>query len=105
MSAPGDTPTDHKLSHDRQKDQQQSKKASKVSSKRKSKNSSATEQMIEKRISDYHDGRSSIPRYEVMQNSFHLRSGKIDLQLCNDVIKEDGSHKVQGSMLISETYM
>ena len=45
----------------------------------------------------------NIPRYKVIQNSFHLRSGKIDLQLCNDVVKEDGSSKVQGSMLIQLT--
>ena len=55
--------------------------------------------MIEKRILDYRSGKLSIPKYEVV----HLQSGKIDLQLYNDVIKEDGSRKGQGSMLIQLT--
>ena len=51
VSAPGDTPTGHKLSYDRQNNQQLSKKAHKASSKRKSKNSSATEQKENIRLS------------------------------------------------------
>lgn len=103
VSASGDMPTSHKLSQERQQKRQQSKKSHKTSSKRKSTTSSAREKLIETRVSNYRNGKLSIPKYEVIQDSFHLRSGKIDLQLCNDVIKEDGSRKDQGSMLIQLT--
>ena len=107
-SVSGDAPFSHKLSSHSQEQtskqqQQQGKKSRKASSKKRSQGLSATEQLIKKRISDYRDGKLSIPKYEVIQNSFHLRSGKIDLQLCNDVVKEDGSSNVQGSMLIQLT--
>jgi hypothetical protein len=98
-SVSGDTPFSHKLSSH----SQQTKKNRKASAKKRSQALSANEQLVKQRISDYRDGKLNIPRYEVIQNSFHLRSGKIDLQLCNDVIKEDGSSKVQGSMLIQLT--
>lgn len=104
VSAPGDTPTSHKLSHQEQRQhREQEKKNRKSTSKRKAKKLSAAEAAIQERVEKYRDGTLSIPRYEVIQNSFHLRSGKIDLQLCNDVVKEDGSRKVQGSMLIQLT--
>ena len=103
-SVSGDTPFSHKLSsHSGDQRKQQGKKGRKSSSKKQSKGVSATDQLIKQRIADYRDGKLNIPKYEVIQNSFHLRSGKIDLQLCNDVIKEDGSSKVQGSMLIQLT--
>ena len=102
VSTPGDTPTSHKLSQQQQK-RDRDKKNRKASLKKKSKKLSAAEEAIQERIAKYRNGELNIPRYEVIQNSFHLRSGKIDLQLCNDVIKEDGSRKVQGSMLIQLT--
>ena len=55
------------------------------------------ERVIKQRITDYRDGRLTVPSYEVVQDSFHLRSGKIELQLCDDT-KE--SHTAQGSMLL-----
>lgn len=97
-SISGDAPFSHKLSS-----QQQAKKNRKTSSKKRSQAPTANEQLVKQRISDYREGKLNIPKHEVIQNSFHLRSGKIDLQLCNDVIKEDGSSKVQGSMLIQLT--
>ena len=103
-SAPGDTPISHKLSHQDQRHHQgQQSKKSRKGSKKQSKTLTAREKVVQQRISDYRNGRLSIPKFEVIQNSFHLKSGKIDLQLCNDVIKEDGSRKVQGSMLIQLT--
>ena len=105
-SVSGDTPFSHKLSshsQEQQRQQQKAKKNRKVSSKKRSQALTANEQLVKQRISDYRDGKLNIPKYEVIQNSFHLRSGKIDLQLCNDVVKEDGSSKVQGSMLIQLT--
>lgn len=102
-SVSGDTPFSHKLSSSHSNSKQQAKKNRKTSSKKRSQAVSANEKLVKQRISDYRDGKLNIPRYEVIQNSFHLRSGKIDLQLCNDVIKEDGSSKVQGSMLIQLT--
>lgn len=105
VSAPGDTPLGHKLSHHQEEQRRQSKKKNNKTSNssKKSKALSAKEMKINQRIADYRNGKLNIPKYEVIQNSFHLRSGKIDLQLCNDVIKEDGSRKVQGSMLIQLT--
>ena len=102
-SVSGDTPFSHKLSSHSQEQQRQAKKNRKGSSKKRSQAPTANEKLVKQRISDYRDGKLNIPRYEVIQNSFHLRSGKIDLQLCNDVVKEDGSSKVQGSMLIQLT--
>ena len=102
VSAPGDTPLGHKLSHREQQKHKKEKKNSKMSTSAKKK-LTATEELIRKRTTDYRDGKKSIPKHEVIQDSFHLRSGKIDLQLCNDVIREDGSSKVQGSMLIQLT--
>lgn len=106
-SVSGDIPFSHKLSSHSQEQQrqqqQQAKKSRKTSSKKRSQASTANEKLVKQRISDYREGKLNIPGYEVIQNSFHLRSGKIDLQLCNDVVKEDGSSKVQGSMLIQLT--
>lgn len=55
------------------------------------------ERIIKQRITDYRDGRLTVPPYEVVQDSFHLCSGKIELQLCDDT-KE--SRTAQGSMLL-----
>ena len=59
-------------------------------------------QAVLNRISQYHKGKLNLPIYEVIQNSFHLRTGKVDLQLCDDIsgIELGESNDVQGSLLI-----
>lgn len=72
------------------------------SSKAKSKKSNSSrssqrrEKLISGRMKEYMDGRRNLPSHEVIQNSFHLKTGKVDLQLCDDTT----STGVQGSLLI-----
>lgn len=58
---------------------------------------SASERIVKQRTSDYREGIKVIPQFEVIQNSFHLCSGKIEIQLCGDT---EESHTAQGSMLL-----
>lgn len=58
---------------------------------------SERERIIKQRLTDYRDGRVTVPPYEVVQDSFHLRCGKIELQLCDDAKDSRISH---GSMLL-----
>ena len=55
------------------------------------------EKAFQQTIADFREGRRNLPPYEVIQDSFHLRTGKVDLQLCDDTTV--GS-TVEGSMLI-----
>lgn len=55
------------------------------------------EKAFQQTIADFREGRRNLPPYEVIQDSFHLRTGKVDLQLCDDT--KVGS-TVEGSMLI-----
>ena len=49
-------------------------------------------------INNWQEGRASLPSYEVIQDSFHLRSSRVDLQLCDDTSVRGGG--VQGSVLL-----
>ena len=55
------------------------------------------EKAFQQTLSDFREGKRNLPPYEVIQDSFHLRTGKVDLQLCDDTTV--GS-TVEGSMLI-----
>ena len=56
----------------------------------------------EKRVlHEYQEGVRNLPAWEVIQDSFHLRTGWVDLQLCDDTAEgEEGSRTVEGSLLI-----
>ena len=74
--------------------QQQQKK------KRKSKSSSRRDKGVKERIAQYQDGKLNLPSYEVIQNTFHFKTGKMDLQFCDDTSNSGGvTDTVQGSML------
>lgn len=68
--------------------------------KRKSKASSAKDKAVQERIEKYREGKLNFPPYEVVQNSFHFKTGKVDLQLCDDIGNAAGTDTVRGSMLI-----
>lgn len=85
------------------KDSSKKDKSSKSSKKPKqSKSELAKERAIQQRMFDYQEGRYSLPPEEVIQNSFHFKCGRIDLQLCDDTEErgEDESERTQGSMLL-----
>lgn len=62
-----------------------------------SKSLTSKERIIKQRITDYREGKHRIPHFEVIQDSFHLHSGKIEIQLCDDM---EEAHATQGSMLL-----
>ena len=68
------------------------------SKKRKSKSSVQKNKLLQERIAQYREGKLNLPSYEVIQNSLHVKTGKVDLQLCDDT--SGGTDTVQGSMLI-----
>ena len=39
---------------------------------------------VKNRIQDYRSGRRNIPAHEIIQDSVHIQTGKIDLQFCDD---------------------
>ena len=78
-------------------DEKQQKKKKK---KRPSKSSSQRQKVIEERITQYREGRKNLPPYEIIQNSFHVKTGKMDLQLCDDMGDSGVTDTVQGTMLI-----
>ena len=45
---------------------------------------SQKEQAVKNRIQDYRSGRKNIPTHEIIQDSVHIQTGKIDLQFCDD---------------------
>lgn len=81
-----------------------SEKKAKINKKRKSKSSSMKNKLLQERISQYREGKQNLPSYEVIQNSFHVKTGKVDLQLCDDMSGADMADTVQGSMLIQVRY-
>lgn len=81
----------------RPKQKSEKKKKQSKSSSEKSSMSAASQRTVKQRISDYREGIQPIPEYEVIQDSFHFCSGKIELQLCDDT---EESHTAQGSMLL-----
>ena len=68
--------------------------------KRTSKSSTQKLKVIEERLSQYREGKKNLPSYEVIQNSFHVKTGKMDLQLCDDMGDSGITDTVQGTMLI-----
>ena len=75
-------------------------KSSKESKKKMSKSSRQKEVAMKERIQHYRDGTLNLPAHEVIQNSFHFKTGKVDLQLCDDTSGSGVTDTVQGSMLI-----
>lgn len=55
---------------------------------------------LEEKLKEYQDGRQSLPVFEVVQNSFHIRSGRLDIQFCDDVNKSTDIGGVNSSLLI-----
>ena len=55
---------------------------------------------LEEKLKEYQDGRKFLPMFEVVQNSFHVRTGRLDIQFCDDVnrLTEGG---VNSSLLIT----
>lgn len=61
---------------------------------------------VQERISQYREGKLNLPAHEVVQNSIHLKTGKVDLQLCDDTMGSGGvTDTVQGSMLIQVSWV
>ena len=61
-----------------------------------SRSSQRYSKIFQERVKAYMEGRKNLPSHEVIQNSFHLKTGKVDLQLCDDT----ASSGVEGSLLI-----
>ena len=40
---------------------------------------------LKKRVYEYRSGKKNMPPHEIIQNSFHLTTGSIDLQFCDDM--------------------
>lgn len=86
-----------------EKGSQKSDKPDKDAKKKKrkqSKSSSQKEKVIQERIAQYREGKQNLPAHEVIQNSFHFKTGKVDLQLCDDTTDSGVTDAIQGSMLI-----
>ncbi len=49
-------------------------------------------------LKEYQDGKRNLPGYEVIQDSFHLRTGKIHLQFCDDMSIGSEEVNVEGSL-------
>ena len=65
-----------------------------------SKDPSPNERAYLQKISQYRQGMMNLPAYEIIQDSFHLKTGKIDLQLCDDTQAGADGSSVEGSMRI-----
>jgi len=52
------------------------------------------------KLKEYQDGRRSLPTFEVVQSSFHVRSGRVDIQFCDDVTRSEESGNVNSSLLV-----
>lgn len=81
-------------------DSKKEDKPKKKKKKRPSKSSSQKMKLVEERISQYREGKKNLPPYEIIQNSFHVKTGKVDLQLCDDMGDTGVTDTVQGTMLI-----
>ena len=55
---------------------------------------------LEEKLKEYQDGRQPLPVFEIVQNSFHIRSGRLDIQFCDDVNKSTDIGGVNSSLLI-----
>ena len=88
----------HNTSSSSSKPEEDSKR--KKTKKKKSKSSSLKDKMFQERLAQYREGKKNLPSYEVIQDSFHLLTGKVDMQLCSDMDSAGMTDTVQGSMLI-----
>jgi len=79
---------------------QKPEKVGRRAKKRKSKSSSQKEKAMQERIEQYREGTQNLPAHEVIENSFHFKTGKVDLQLCGDTTDSGVTESVQGSVLI-----
>ena len=61
---------------------------------------SVKEKAYHAKMVEYQEGRRNLPSYEVIQDSFHLQTGKLNLQLCDDTSIGSGGSTVEGSMKI-----
>lgn len=93
-SVSSDRGTQRSATRDSKQEEKRKKK------KRPSKYSSQKLKVIEDRISQYREGKKNLPAYEIIQNSFHVKTGKVDLQLCDDMGDTGITDTVQGTMLI-----
>jgi len=55
---------------------------------------------FEEKLKEYQNGRRSLPTFEVIQSSFHVRSGRVDVQFCDDVTKSGEFEDVSSSLLV-----
>ena len=55
---------------------------------------------LEEKLKEYQDGRQPLPGFQIVQNSFHIRSGRLDIQFCDDVNKSTDIGGVNSSLLI-----
>jgi len=55
---------------------------------------------LEEKLREYQDGRKPFPMFEVVQTSFHVRSGRLDIQFCDDITKSVEVGGVNSSLLI-----
>lgn len=86
------------------------KKKTKPKKGRSSRSSLLKDRLMTEKVAQYMDGKKNLPAYEVIQNSFHLKTGKVDLQLCDDTSRDTenvdksggkaSADHVQGSLLI-----
>lgn len=83
-----------------EKGSQKTDKSGKETKRKKPKSSSQREQAVQERISQYREGKLNLPAHDVVQNSFHFKTAKVDLQLCDDTSGSELTDTVQGSMLI-----
>ena len=58
------------------------------------------ERAFQQTMVNFREGKRNLPAYEVIQDSFHLRTGKVDLQLCDDTSMGENESAVEGSVLI-----
>lgn len=59
------------------------------------------ERLLVARLLEYQMGSTTLPSYEVIQDSFHLKTGSLDLQLCD----ERGSLLLQVKKLLVDVYL
>lgn len=59
------------------------------------------ERLLVARLLEYQMGSTNLPSYEVIQDSFHLKTGSLDLQLCD----ERGSLLLQVKKLLVDVYL
>ena len=59
------------------------------------------ERLFVARMLEYQMGHTNLPSYEVIQDSFHLKTGNLDLQLCDD----RGSLLLQVKKLLVDVYL